>query len=108
MYTLDTKALQSHRESAIKEKIKQSKTVTPKEYCEKWVPYKTGMQPSKRGYISACVRELAEVLGYAEITIRKWGKDFVDHPDNVKLSLSNADKLNAIDEILKPRRKIII
>ena len=108
MYTLDIKALQSHRESAIKEKIKQSKTVTPKEYCEKWVPYKTGMQPNKRGYISACVRELAEVLDYAEISIRKWGKDFDGHPENVRMSLANVDKLNAIDEILKPRRKIII
>jgi hypothetical protein len=105
MYTLDIKALRSPLESAIKEKINQSKAVTPKEYCEKWVPKKTGKQPSERGYISACVRELAEVLGYAEITIRKWGEDFVNHPENIQLSLSNVDKLNAIEEILKPRRK---
>ena len=108
MHTSDIKTLRSPVESAIKEKINQSKSVTPKEYCEKWVPYKTGRQPNDRGYISACVRELAEVLDYAEISIRKWGKDFTGHPENVRLSLANVDKLNAIDEILKPRRKIII
>ena len=105
MYTSDIKALRSPVESAIKEKINQSKPVTPKEYCEKWVPYKTGRQPTDRGYISACVKELAEVLDYAEISIRKWGKDFEGHPENVRRHLSNKDKLNAIDEILNPKRK---
>lgn len=108
MYTLDIKALRSPLESAIKEKINQSKAVTPKEYCEKWVPYKTGYQPSTRGYISACVRELADVLGYAEISIRKWGKDFENHPDQVRVTLDKQDKLNAIGDILKPERKNII
>lgn len=105
MYTLDIKALRSPLESAIKEKINQSKAVTPKEYCEKWVPYKTGYQPNTRGYISACVRELADVLGYAEISIRKWGEDFAGHPKTVEKTLEKQDKLNAIGDILKADRK---
>lgn len=103
MYIPYTKALRSPLESAIKVEINTVKTVTPKEYCEKWVPRKTSYEPQKRGYISACVRELASVLGYAEITIRKWGKDFENHPDIVKVTLAKQDKLNAISEILEPK-----
>jgi hypothetical protein len=108
MYTTYIKPLRSPLESAIKEKIKQSKAVTPKEYCEKWIPKKTQYEPSKRGYISACVRELSEVLGYAEISIRKWGKDFENHPDTVKVTLTKQDQLNSINEILRSERGNII
>jgi hypothetical protein len=103
MYTTHIKTLPSRRESAIKEQITRSKTVTPKEYCDKWVTKKSGLQPDEWGYASACVRELAKVLGCSEITVRGWGKDFSKYPDYVTVNLSNVDKLNAIAEILEPK-----
>lgn len=104
MYTTHTKPLRSFRESAIKEQITRSKVVTPKEYCDRWVTKKTGLQPDEWGYSSACVRALANALGCSEVTIRGWGKDFSKHPEHVKVSLSNVDKLNAIAEILDPKQ----
>ena len=103
MYTTDIKPLRSRCESAIKEQIIRAKAVTPKEYCDKWVTKKTGLQSDEWGYASACVRELAHVLGCSEIAVRKWGKDFVKYPEYVTTNLSNVDKLNAIAEILEPR-----
>ena len=103
MYINATTPLQSRRESAIKDQIVRAKSVTPKEYCDKWVTKRSGLQSDEWGYASACVRELARVLGCSEVTIRKWGKDFSKHPEYVELSLSNVDKLNAIAEILQPK-----
>lgn len=104
MYTTHIKPLRSPRESAIKEQITRSKVVTPKEYCDRWVTKRSGLQPDEWGYSSACVRELANALGCSEVTVRGWGKDFGKHPEYVKVNLSNVDKLNAIAEILDQRR----
>jgi hypothetical protein len=86
--------------SDIQKRIDRAILVTPKEYCDKWVSQKTGIQPDEWGYTSACVRELSNVLGLSEIAIRKWGKDFDKHPDYVRVNLGNIDKLNDIKEIL--------
>ena len=85
MYTTHIKPLRSPRESAIKEQITRSKVVTPKEYCDRWVTKKSGLQPDEWGYSSACVRELANALGCSEVTVRGWGKDFSRHPEYVAL-----------------------
>jgi hypothetical protein len=63
MYIANTKPLRSRFESAIKEQITRRKAVTPKEYCDKWVTKRSGLQPDEWGYASACVRELASALG---------------------------------------------
>jgi hypothetical protein len=84
----------------IQDKIDRPILVTPKEYCAKWVPKKSGIHPDEWGYNSACVRELSNVLGLTEIAVRKWGKDFDKHPDYVRVNLGNVDKLNDIAEIV--------
>lgn len=101
MYTTAIKPLRTIRESAIKEQIVRCTTVTPKDYCDKWITKKTGLQPDEWGYASACVRELSKVLGCSEIAVRKWGKDFQKCPEHIGLSLANVDKLNSIAEILE-------
>jgi hypothetical protein len=103
MYATHINPLRSRRESAIKEQITRAKAVTPKEYCDRWVTKKSGLQPDEWGYASACVRELAKVLGCSETTVRGWGRDFGKFPEYVRASLSNVDKLNAIAEILDPK-----
>jgi hypothetical protein len=42
-------------------------------------------------------------LGLSKIAIRKWGKDFENHPDYIRVNLGNVDKLNDIAVILARR-----
>ncbi|MDX2256493.1 MAG: hypothetical protein NW214_13345 [Pseudanabaenaceae cyanobacterium bins.39] len=88
----------------IQDTLENHALVTPKEYCDKWVFQKTGIHPESRGYNSACVRELSSVLGLSKIAIRKWGKDFENHPDYIRVSLGNVDKLNDIAKIVARRQ----
>ena len=100
MYQQELPQFPSLSNSNIQDKIDRPVLVTPKEYCAKWVPKKSGIHPEEWGYNSACVRELANVLGLSEIAVRKWGKDFDKHPDYIRVNLGNVDKLNDIAEII--------
>lgn len=104
MFSKDIYHFLSNPSFHIQDTIDNQILVTPKEYCNKWVFQKTGLHPESRGYNSACVRELSSVLGLSEIAIRKWGKDFENHPDYIRVSLSNVDKLNDIAKIVSRRQ----
>ncbi len=103
MFQKDINQFSSNPTFHIQDKIDRHVLVTPKEYCDKWVSKKTGIYPDQRGYNSACVRELSNVLGLSKIAIRKWGKDFNNHPDYIRVNLGNVDKLNDIAVILARR-----
>ena len=68
----------------------------PLDYCRVWVELPQG----QRGYRKACIELLAASTGLSETTIANWGKDFEKRPDYVTHSLSMADKLNRIRQII--------
>ena len=101
MTTITINPLQNSLKSAIRNQITSSTDkVTPKEFCDYWVPKKSKLLPTDWGYASACVRELALALRCTENTIRKWGVDFEGYPKVVGHRLSDKHKLYQIAEIV--------
>jgi hypothetical protein len=72
--------------------------VTPKEYCEKWLPILYGIDLSERGSKKVAIAELSRVLKIPESTIRNWGSDFERAPVTVHTTLSYADLLQSTSE----------
>lgn len=68
----------------------------PLEYCRAWVE----LAPDQRGYRKACIELLAKATGLSENTIANWGKDFEKRPEHITHSLSMADRLKRIKQIL--------
>ena len=68
----------------------------PLEYCRAWVE----LPPHQRGYRKACIELLVKATGLSEATVANWGKNFEKRPDYVTHSLSMADKLKRIEQIL--------
>ncbi|WP_319422699.1 hypothetical protein [Pleurocapsa sp. FMAR1] len=58
------------------------------------------MPPEQRGYRKACIEQLAKATGLSETTIANWGKDFEKRPDYIVHTLSIANKLNRIRQII--------
>ncbi len=76
--------------------ILRTSILEPLEYCQKWVD----VPSEQRGYRKACITALAKATGLSETTIANWGKDYEKRPDNIVHSLSMADKLNRIRQIV--------
>ena len=68
--------------------------VTPKQYCDKWVPKFHDIQPGESGYRDLCVKELARITGYKKGSIQNWGSDFERAPDLVHRVCAMASILN--------------
>ena len=71
-----------------------SQVVTPKEYCDEWVPKFHDIQPGESGYRDLCVKELARITGYSKGSIQNWGKDFGRAPNLVQRVCAMASILN--------------
>ncbi|NEQ55309.1 MAG: hypothetical protein F6K11_35195 [Leptolyngbya sp. SIO3F4] len=71
-----------------------SQAVTPKEYCEQWVPKFHDIQPDESGYRDLCVKELARITGYSKGSIQNWGKNFNKAPNLVHRVCAMASILN--------------
>ncbi|BAZ39440.1 hypothetical protein NIES4101_53930 [Calothrix sp. NIES-4101] len=95
-------------------KIKrQETTVNVSEFCEKWIPKIYGVQPGERGYRTACVSELAQIVGTLasfQSIYTNWNikDDENGYPKYVKQMLDFADKEHTIAETLGllPRKQI--
>ncbi|WP_250564862.1 hypothetical protein [Adonisia turfae] len=71
-----------------------SQAVTPKEYCELWVPKFHDISPDERGYRQFCIKELARITGYSKGSIQNWGVNFEKAPDAVSRMCAMASILN--------------
>lgn len=79
--------------------------MTPKEYCEYWIPIKTELNPGDWGYRAACDREISEITSIPVGTIKGWGKEFENCPESVERTLNYAHFIGRLEimfqEILK-------
>lgn len=70
----------------------------PKEFCSRWV---THVPPGDRGYIKACIDELARVTGLSPKTIEKWGTNFERRPNHILTALDSANTLREVEKALQ-------
>ena len=68
----------------------------PWEYACKWVPLIYGINPDERGFKDAAAREISRITGRHTGSIRNWGSQFENAPQDVRLILKMADLLNAV------------
>lgn len=86
----------------------KSFVMSPSEFCEKWIPVLYNLSPSDRGYKAACIRELMQITGLAEVTIKMWGADMGDYPNSVASTLKLANQLYAVKHAIgiRPNQEI--
>ena len=77
----------------------QDKTLTPKQYCEKWLPLIHGVDLSERGARKLAIDELHKATGIAHATIKNWGPDFERAPTTVHRTLTYADQIQSSHEL---------
>ena len=71
-----------------------SRAVTPKEYCDRWVPKFHDIEPGEPGYRDLCVKELARITGYSKGSIQNWGREYQKAPNLVHRVCAMASILN--------------
>lgn len=49
-----------------------SDPLDPEDFCQKWIPRLTGIQPNQRGYRRVCCQLLSFVLGKSLGTVQNW------------------------------------
>ena len=69
-------------------------TLSPAEYCAKWVTLMHDIKPTEYGYKGLCIKELHRITGYSEKTIKNWGADFERAPQVVSRLCTMANILN--------------
>lgn len=79
----------------------QAKTLTPKEYCEKWLPLLHGIALAEHGARKIAIDELHKATGIARSTIKNWGSDFERAPQSVHRTLTYADQIQSSSELWK-------
>jgi hypothetical protein len=81
-----------------REKMIQSRRMTPSAYCEKWVPVVYGVYPGETGYRNQCILELCKALDLNYLTMNKWGAELDRYPkkEKVERTLAKQDCLNEV------------
>jgi len=77
----------------------QATTLTPKQYCEKWLPLIHGINLSEHGARKLAIEELHKATGIAKATIKNWGPDFERAPQTVHRTLTYADQIQSSSEL---------
>ena len=76
--SIDPTAIARHNRATILNQ-RLSQTMTPKEYCEKWVAPQFPVDPKtgkrKRGYRAECIRQLSKATKISESRIKNWGSE---------------------------------
>jgi hypothetical protein len=75
-----------------------SRKMTPKEYCQKWLPHLYGIEYSDSGARKSCVFALMSALSLQYPTVNAWGSDFERYSNREKteLDLAKQDFINDV------------
>ena len=74
--------------------------LSPPDFCQRWIPIKTGKQPQEYGYRKDSIKLLAELTGYGENTCDNWLSNPEKVPRLVKLYLRVVDILWQIQRLI--------
>lgn len=74
----------------------QTRAMTPKQYCEKWLPIIYRVDYGERGNRQLCINLLCDALQLKYPTVNAWGADFENYTkkDVIELNLAKQDFIN--------------
>lgn len=76
------------RDMVLRDKSFSLNSMSPSDFCAKWIPILYGIMPDERGYKAACIKELTAVTGLTESTIKNsWGANMANYPKSVENTL---------------------
>lgn len=75
------------------------KPLEPTQFCQRWIPIRTGKNPEEYGYRKECYEMLSELTGYSNNTCNDWLSRPEKCPDLVKSYLRVIDALWQIQQL---------